>query len=173
MANYLESAIERLKTYKTLGEKTFDQINDEDIHWQFNEVSNSIAITVKHMVGNMLSRFSNFLTEDGEKPWRHRDAEFKDPYKNKAEMLDRWENGWQCVFNALEPLSESQMQETVLIRNEEHTIIEAVNRQLMHYAYHIGQLVYIARMIKGIDWQSLSIPKGQSKEFNAKLFSEK
>ena len=173
MSNYLESALERLRTYKSLGERTFDQISDNDIHWQFNEASNSIAITIKHIVGNMLSRFTNFLTEDGEKSWRHRDTEFEDPYKNKAEMLAGWEKGWKCVFDALEPLSESQMQQTVLIRNEEHTIIEAVNRQLMHYAYHIGQIVYIARMIKGNDWQSLSIPKGLSKEFNAKMFSEK
>lgn len=173
MSNYLESAIERLKTYKLLGEKIFIQISDDDIHWQFNEASNSIAITVKHIVGNMLSRFTNFLTEDGEKPWRHRDTEFEDSYKDKTEMLVRWEIGWKCVFDALEPLTESQMERMVLIRNEEHTIIEAVNRQLMHYAYHIGQIVYIARMIKGNNWESLSIPKGESKAFNAKMFSQK
>lgn len=167
MSNYLNSVIDRFETYKVLGEKTFDQITDEDIHWQYNEASNSIAITVKHIVGNMLSRFTNFLTEDGEKSWRHRDTEFEDAYTSKAAMLNAWEKGWQCVFDAIAPLTEEMLEQTVFIRNEEHTIIEALNRQVAHYAYHIGQIVYIARMIKGDDWKSLSIPKGKSKEFNA------
>lgn len=168
MSNYLKSVVNRFETYKSLGEKTFIQLSEEDIHWQYNEASNSIAITVKHIVGNMLSRFTNFLTEDGEKSWRHRDTEFEDPYSSKSEMMEAWEKGWQCVFDAIQPLNEDMLEKTVLIRNEEHTIIEALNRQLAHYAYHIGQIVYVARILKGNDWKSLSIPKGKSEEFNKK-----
>ena len=166
MSNYLKSVINRFETYKSLGERTFDQLSDEDINWQYNEVSNSIAITVKHMVGNMLSRFTNFLTEDGEKSWRQRDIEFESAYASKNEMIEAWEKGWQCVFDAIEPLTTEILEQTVLIRNEKHTIIEALNRQLTHYAYHIGQIVYAARMLKGNEWKSLSIPKGKSEEFN-------
>ena len=166
MSNYLKSVINRFETYKLLGEKTFEQLSENDIQWQYNEVSNSITITVKHIVGNMLSRFTNFLNEDGEKPWRQRDTEFDNSYKSKAEMLEAWEEGWKCVFDAIEPLTEERLEQTVLIRNEKHTIVEALNRQLAHYAYHIGQIVYVARMLKGNDWKSLSIPKGKSEEFN-------
>jgi hypothetical protein len=166
MSNYLKSVTNRFETYKLLGEKTFSQLSEEDINWQYNKVSNSIAITVKHIVGNMLSRFTNFLTEDGEKPWRERDAEFENGYTSKTEMLEAWEKGWGCVFEAINPLTEEMLEQSVLIRNEKHTIIEALNRQLAHYAYHIGQIVYVARMLKGNDWKSLSIPKGKSEEFN-------
>jgi hypothetical protein len=166
MSNYLKSVTNRFETYKLLGEKTFSQLSEEDINWQYNKVSNSIAITVKHIVGNMLSRFTNFLTEDGEKPWRERDAEFENGYTSKTEMLEAWEKGWGCVFEAINPLTEEMLEQSVLIRNEKHTIIEALNRQLAHYAYHIGQIVYVARMLKGNNWKSLSIPKGKSEEFN-------
>ena len=167
MSNYINSVVNRFETYKLLGEKCFDQLTDEDIQWQYNEASNSIAITVKHIVGNMHSRFTNFLTEDGEKPWRHRDTEFENAYTNKLDLIKAWEKGWQCVFEAIEPITEDMLENTVFIRNEKHTIIEALNRQLAHYAYHIGQIVYVARMLKGDDWKSLSIPKGKSEAFNA------
>ena len=166
MSNYLQNVSNRFETYKLLAERAFDQLSESDIQWQYNKESNSIAITVKHIVGNMLSRFTNFLNEDGEKSWRQRDTEFENPYTSKVEMLEAWELGLKCVFSALEPLTEEMLEQTVVIRNEKHTIIEALNRQLAHYAYHIGQIVYIGRMLKGNDWKSLSIPKGRSEEFN-------
>ena len=173
MSSYLDSIKNRFCTYKAMGEKTIDQLSDQEIHWQYNEESNSISIMVKHIVGNMLSRWTNFLTEDGEKSWRHRDQEFEDTYTSKEDMMMHWEKGWQCLFDAINPLTENDLEKKVLIRDEEHTITDAINRQLAHYSYHIGQIVYLARMLKGSDWETLSIPKGKSEEFNAKMFSNK
>ena len=169
--NYLNSVINRFESYKLLGDKTFEQLNDTQILWQFKNESNSISIIVKHIVGNMLSRWTNFLTEDGEKEWRHRDTEFEDAYTSKDEMILAWEKGWQCVLNAVTSLNENDLEKIIYIRNEEHTITEAINRQLAHYSYHVGQLVFLAKMIVGKDWQSLSIPKGESINYNKDKFS--
>ncbi|WP_318312477.1 DUF1572 family protein [Flagellimonas crocea] len=168
--NYLASANFEFHRYKTMGDKTFDQISDTDIHWKYEESNNSIAIIVKHMVGNMKSRWTNFLTEDGEKTWRERDSEFERPYSSKSEMITEWEQGWQCLFDALKSINYSNFDSKINIRGEQHSIPEAINRQLAHYASHVGQIVFIGKMIKGSDWTSLSIPKDGSKAFNKKMF---
>ncbi|MCB0462936.1 MAG: DUF1572 family protein [Flavobacteriaceae bacterium] len=171
-SSYLTSIIKQFEYYKNLGEKTFSQITDSDLHWQYNSESNSIAIITKHLVGNMLSRWTNFLTEDGEKTWRERDQEFEDTYSNKEEMLKAWQKGWKCLFEAIIPLKEKQLEQIVYIRNQGHTVTEAINRQLAHYAYHVGQLVFLGKMIKGDNWKSLSIPKGKSTAFNQEKFAQ-
>lgn len=172
--NYLESVKRQFNYYKGLGDKTFDQVDDSKIHWQFNDESNSISILVKHIVGNMLSRWTNFMTEDGEKKWRNRDDEFVDSYNSKNEMLQDWSNGWQCLFNAINDLKENDLTKIIHIRNEGHTVTEAINRQLCHYSYHIGQLVYLGKMIKNEDWQTLSIARNKSSDYNKDKFdSEK
>lgn len=173
MNSYLPSVIKQFEYHKTLGDRTFEQLTDAQIHIINNQSTNSIAIVVKHMVGNMLSRWTNFLVEDGEKEWRHRDTEFMDPYANKAEMIAAWENGWLCLFEAIKPLTAADLERKIFIRNEAHTVIEAINRQMMHYGYHVGQIVHIAKMLIGDDWKSLSIPKGKSEAFNTIKFSEK
>ena len=155
-----------------LGDKTIDQLSEADLFWQHNSESNSIAIIVKHLWGNMRSRWTDFLTTDGEKEWRQRDAEFEADIKNKKELLEKWEEGWSCLFTALPSINEDNFNKVIYIRNMGHTITEAINRQLAHYAYHIGQIVFIGRMIKGEEWKSLSIPKGESKAYNAKKFSQ-
>ncbi|WP_420601021.1 DUF1572 family protein [Flagellimonas sp.] len=168
--NYLKSVLFEFHRYKTMGDKTFAQLSEEEIQWKFKETDNSVSIIVKHIVGNMLSRWTNFLTEDGEKPWRNRETEFEGEYQSKAEMLTAWEKGWKCLFDALESIDSSNFHVKIKIRNEEHTIVEAVNRQLAHYASHVGQIVFVGRMIKGEDWVSLSIPIGGSADFNKKMF---
>ena len=173
MDNYLESARQQFSYYKSLGDKTFQQLTDDQLYWQYNEETNSIAIIVKHLVGNMLSRWTNFLTEDGEKPWRHRDTEFEAPYPSKEAMLSAWEQGWQCLFDAINPLTNDDLDRVIYIRNEGHTVVEAINRQLCHYAYHVGQLVHTGKMLKGTAWNSLSIPKNQSDNYNRKKFESK
>ncbi|MFC4219114.1 DUF1572 family protein [Flagellimonas marina] len=170
--NYLSNVIFEFHRYKTMGDKTFAQLTDDDILWTYSDTDNSIAIIVKHMVGNMLSRWTNFLTEDGEKPWRNREMEFEAPYTTKNEMLDAWEKGWKCLFDALKKMKTLNFDAKIKIRKEEHTLVEAVNRQLAHYASHVGQLVFIGKMIKGTQWKSLSIPKGASETFNKKMFGE-
>ena len=169
---YLASVKKHFRYYKQLGDRTFDQLDEKDLFWQYNEASNSIAIIVKHLWGNMLSRWTDFLTSDGEKTWRERDAEFEVDFNTKEAMLQKWEEGWNCLFEAINPLTEADAGKLVYIRNEGHTIPEAINRQLAHYASHVGQIVYIGRMIKGDAWTSLSIPKGMSKEFNAARFAK-
>lgn len=168
--NFIESAVSEFRRYKTLGDKTFTQLSDKDIHWQNGDYDNSIAIIVKHLSGNMLSRWTNFLTKDGEKTWRNRDTEFEESPTTKAEMIVIWEKGWNCLFDAMDTVTEENFNQKIKIRNENHSIIEAVHRQLAHYAGHIGQIIYIGRMIKGKNWQSLSIPKGGSVDFNKKMF---
>ncbi|MEM6686941.1 MAG: DUF1572 domain-containing protein [Bacteroidota bacterium] len=170
--NYLESSKKQFDYYKSLGDKTFAQLNDEDIHWQQHEESNSISVIVKHIVGNMLSRWTNFLSEDGEKEWRHRDQEFEDTYTSKAEMITAWEKGWQCLFDAINPLQAEDVSRIIYIRNMGHTVLEAMTRQLCHYPYHIGQIVYVAKQIRGDEWTSLSVPKGQSKAYNTEKFGK-
>ncbi|HCR76689.1 MAG TPA: hypothetical protein DIW37_09855 [Chryseobacterium sp.] len=164
--------IKRFEYYKMLGDQSFDQLSDEQIFWQFNEESNSIAIIVKHIAGNMLSRWTNFLTEDGEKSWRNRDEEFVDTFKTKAEVLEYWEKGWKCFLDALNQMNDENIHSVIYIRNESHSVIDAVFRQLAHYPYHIGQIVYIAKMMKNEDWKSLSIPRNKSQEFNSEMISK-
>lgn len=169
---YLKSVLKQFEYYKLLGEKTFAQLSEYELFWQFNDESNSIAVTVNHLWGNMKSRWTDFLTTDGEKEWRNRDLEFESVIKSRAEMIEKWEDGWSCLFDALHSINNENFDSKIVIRNQSHSIPEAINRQMMHYAYHIGQIVYIGRMIKGKKWQSLSIPKGKSKDFNAEKFSK-
>lgn len=170
--NYLDSVKKQFEYYKLLGDRTFAQLSEEDLFWQYDPESNSIAITVKHLWGNMLSRWTNFLTEDGEKTWRDREAEFAADITHQADMIEKWEAGWACLFEALGSLHADNFDTTIYIRNMGHSVVEAINRQLAHYAYHVGQIVYIGRMIKGKEWQSLSIPKGQSQAYNQQKFAQ-
>jgi hypothetical protein len=164
---YLQTVIRRVKYYKDLGDKTFEQLNnDADFHYQPNEESNSIAVIIQHMTGNMLSRWTNFLTEDGEKEWRQRDDEFAIHNYNKQQLLEIWEKGWRCFLTALESLSEEDLLKSIYIRQEKLSAIDAINRQLAHYPYHIGQVVYIGRMRRDHEWKNLSIPKGHSHQYN-------
>lgn len=155
---FLESAKKRLIAYKELGEKTFAQLTDEQLNWHSDAHSSSIAVIVRHMSGNMLSRWTHFLTEDGEKPWRERDAEFEEPQWSKAELIAAWEKGWQCLLHALNALTTDELSKTVSIRHEPLSVTDAILRQLAHYAYHIGQIVYIGKLLLGNQWKSLSIP---------------
>lgn len=165
-SDFLQTAIRRLKYYKELGDKTFEQLGVKDFHYQFNEESNSIAIIIQHMAGNMLSRWTNFLTEDGEKTWRQRDEEFAVHEYSREQLMGLWEKGWKCFLDTLASLKEEDLLKTVTIRQESLTVTDAINRQLAHYPYHIGQIAYIGRMLKGPEWKSLSIPKGGSANYN-------
>jgi len=170
--SFLTGIEKQFRYYKSLGDKTFEQLTFEEMQKEFAEDSNSISIVVKHMVGNMLSRWTNFLTEDGEKSWRNRDQEFEDTYESKDDILKAWEKGWTCVFEALAPLTFDNLEQIVYIRNQGHTVTEAINRQLAHYAYHVGQIVFLGKLLKGREWKSLSIPKGNSESYNSKKFNE-
>lgn len=170
--NNLDSIVKQFEYYKMLGDKAMAQVPDEKLFWQFNSESNSIAIVVKHLWGNMLSRWTDFLDSDGEKAWRNRDAEFEGDFQTREEIVEKWNEGWECLFSAIKPLNEDDLQRIIYIRNQGHTVQEALNRQLAHYPYHVGQIVYIAKMIVGKDWESLSIPKGGSASYNAAKFSE-
>jgi hypothetical protein len=163
---YIDTVIKRLRYYKKLADQTFDQISDNDFHFAPNEASNSIAMIIQHMAGNMISRWTNFLTEDGEKEWRQRDAEFEAQNYSRNELLDLWEKGWNCVFDTLASLNEDDLLKTVTIRQEPLTVVDALNRQLAHYPHHIGQIIYVGKIIKNEEWKSLSIPKGKSDEYN-------
>ena len=170
--NYLKSVQQQFQYYKTLGERALAQVSEEDIHWKFNNESNSIATLINHLVGNMLSRWTNFGKEDGEKEWRQRDHEFEEYENSKMNLLDDWEKGWKCLFDALSKVNEEDLQKIVYIRNQGHTATEAINRQLCHYSYHIGQLVFIAKMLNQEKWQSLSIERNKSKDYNKTKFSK-
>lgn len=170
--DYLESVKKQFEYYKMLGDKTFIQLKDEQLFWQFNKESNSIATIVKHMWGNMLSRWTDFLTTDGEKEWRKRDEEFDNDIADREELLSKWNEGWDYVFDAINPLTESDLNKEIFIRNMGHTVVEAINRQLAHYAYHVGQIAFIGKMFCGDKWISLSVPKGNSKEYNEEKFSK-
>jgi hypothetical protein len=172
MKDYLESVIKQFEYYKKLGDQTFEQLNNEQLFWQYNDESNSIAMIVKHLWGNMRSRWIDFLTTDGEKEWRNRDDEFVNDISSKEELLAKWNEGWQCLFDAIKPLSEIDLHQIIYIRNQGHTVTEAINRQLAHYPYHIGQIVSIGKMLCNENWKSLSIPKGQSKTYNEDKFSQ-
>jgi len=169
---YLESAKKEFGYYKLLGEKTFSQLTDEQLFIEANSVSNSIATIVKHLRGNMLSRWTDFLTTDGEKEWRKRDEEFENDISTREELLQKWQEGWSCLFKALDSISDDDLSKVIYIRNQGHTILEAINRQLSHYPYHIGQIVFIGKMLSDKNWNSLSIPKGGSKEYNQDKFSK-
>lgn len=170
--DYLESAKKQFEYYKMLGDKTISQLPDEKLFWQYNEESNSIAVIVKHLHGNMLSRWTDFLTSDGEKEWRQRDAEFDNDLNSKEELVQKWNEGWNCLFDTLNSLKEEDFSKTIYIRNQEHSITEAINRQLAHYPYHVGQIVFIGKMICDNKWVSLSIPKGNSNTYNAEKFAK-
>ena len=155
-----------------LGDKTIDCLETEELFWQYNETINSISIIVKHLWGNMMSRWTDFLTSDGEKTWRNREAEFQHDFRTKEALLAIWEEGWACLFDTIKRLSAEDLNKIVYIRNQGHTVVEAINRQVAHYAYHIGQLVFIGKMTRGKRWISLSIPKGNSEAYNADKFSK-
>lgn len=163
---FLQSAVKRLKYYKELGDKTFEQLSDEDFDFQPNQESNSIAIIIQHMAGNMLSRWTDFLTSDGEKEWRNRDVEFEEQHLSKQQLVDFWQKGWDCCIESLNALTEDDLLKTVFIRSEGLLVVDAINRQLAHYPYHVGQIIYLAKIIKNKDWQNLSIAKGHSNQFN-------
>ena len=168
--HYLEDALRTFRNYKTLAERALAQISDEDFFRTIDEESNSIAINIKHMAGNMLSRWTDFLTTDGEKPERNRDMEFVMlPETTKEEMLAYWEKGWKVTLEAIESLTPDDLMRTVTIRGQDHTVVQAINRQMAHYAYHVGQIVYLAKHFKSSEWKSLSVPKNKSAELNAKL----
>ena len=164
--HFLDSVIKRFKDCKALGDMTFDQLQGDEFHFQPNGASNSIAVIIKHMHGNMLSRWANFLTEDGEKPSRNRDAEFEDGDESKEELLRLWNEGWSVCLQALEDLKEEDLTKIITIRTQPLVVVDAINRQMGHYRYHVGQIVYLGRWIRQDDWTSLSIPKGQSGQYN-------
>jgi len=169
--SFLNSVTKQFKYYKSLGDKTYSQLTAEQLFWSPSPEANSIAILIKHITGNMKSRWTNFLTEDGEKEWRNRDDEFVNTFKTKEEVLAYWETGWSCLFNSLNSLSAANLEDIVYIRNQGHTVTEAINRQLCHYPYHIGQIVFLAKIILGDDWQTLSIAKNASNKYNAEKFA--
>lgn len=171
-AIYLDSAVKRLLTYKTLGEKTFAQLEETDFHYAPNAESNSISVIVRHLHGNMISRWTNFLTEDGEKPDRDRDTEFNPPPLGKEAIISLWEEGWKCLLDTLRSLTEQDLLKTISIRHEPLIVVDAINRQLAHYPHHVGQIVYIGKSIRNDKWQSLSIPRGASGEFNRRMENE-
>ncbi|MCW3105140.1 MAG: hypothetical protein JWO09_3580 [Bacteroidetes bacterium] len=169
---YLESVTKQFEYYKSLGDKTIAQLPAEKLSWQYNAESNSIATIVKHLSGNMLSRWTDFLTTDGEKEWRQRDNEFENDMSSKEDIIATWEKGWKCLFDALASVNDDELDKIIYIRNQGHTVMEAINRQLAHYPYHVGQMVFIGKMILDESWQSLSIPRGKSGAFNAEKFSK-
>ena len=170
MEAYLNYAKKEFHRYKALGEKTFVQLKDEDLFWRYNDDSNSIANIVNHLSGNMLSRWTDFLTTDGEKNWRNREAEFDNNINTREELLATWNKGWDCLLNALDSIKPEDWEKDIYIRAERHSVMEAINRQLAHYPYHVVQIVFIGKMLAGDEWSSLSIPKGKSSEFNAEKF---
>jgi hypothetical protein len=169
--SYVKDATDLLRYYKRLGDRAMAQAPDPALFASLDEESNSIAIIVKHVAGNMLSRWTDFLTTDGDKPGRNRDAEFEDPPKTREELLARWEAGWKCMFDTLAQLTDADLNRTVYIRTEPHSVMQAIQRQVGHYAYHVGQIVYLAKHFSGAKWTSLTVPRRKSAEFNAKVAS--
>ncbi len=167
--SYLEDSLTLFRHYKRLAEAAIAQVTDEQLSEVLDPEMNSIALNVKHMVGNMRSRWTDFLTSDGEKPDRNRDSEFVEPPATRAEVLQSWESGWNCVFSALEPLTEDKLTQTVLIRGEKHSVMQAINRQLTHYAYHCGQIVFLAKHFQHSQWKSPTVPRNSSAEFNQQV----
>jgi len=169
---YIDSSKKQFLYYKTLAEKAMAQLEPQQLFYAANEDTNSIALIVKHIVGNMLSRWTDFLTTDGEKEWRNRDDEFQDPYENVKIMMQQWEEAWAVLFTALDTVTPQNLGTIIYIRNEGHTVTEAINRQLAHYPYHVGQIVFYAKMLKQSAWQSLSIPKNNSAQYNSGKFAQ-
>ena len=167
---YLESIKKQFQYYKTIAEKAIEQLEEHQLFEAKNEDNNSIATIIKHLSGNMLSRSTDFLTSYGEKDWRNRDAEFENNLQTKASVLQEWSKGWNCFFEAIDGLKPENLSEIIYIRNEGHTVLEAINRQLAHYPYHIGQIVFIAKQLKNSEWNSLSIPKNNSDKYNSDKF---
>ncbi len=167
--SYLTDSLDLFHYYKNLAERAMAQVSDQELYTALDAEANSIAVIVKHMAGNMRSRWTGFLTSDGEKPDRNRDTEFEDAPATREALLAMWEAGWQCLFSAIEPLSDADLQRTVTIRGEAHSVMQAVNRQVAHYAYHCGQIVLLAKHFKYDDWKSLSVPRKQSAEFNRRV----
>jgi Protein of unknown function (DUF1572) len=167
--SYLKDSVAVFHQYKRLGERAMEQVTDKQLFIAIDAEANSIAIIVKHMVGNMRSRWTDFLTTDGEKPDRNRDSEFNDPAETRAALLAEWESGWACVFAAIEPLGDADLGRTITIRGEAHSVMQAINRQLAHYPHHVGQIVLLAKHFAGDRWQSLSIPRNRSADFNRKV----
>ena len=169
-SSYIKDSIDLFRYYKNLAERAMAQCPDAALFATLDAESNSISVIVKQMSGNMRSRWSDFLTTDGEKPDRNRDTEFEEPPKTRAELLELWERGWKCVFDALQPLTDADVGRTVTIRNEPHSVMQAINRQVAHYSHHIGQILFLAKHLTFTStgkWQSLSVPRGQSKQFTA------
>jgi len=174
MKDYLDICRKVFRQYKELGEKAIAQLDEEQLNWAPSKESNSIALIVKHLYGNMLSRWTDFLTTDGEKEWRDRDGEFEtDKPLTQAELNKIWNDGWTLFLHTLDSLTDADLDKIVKIRGEDHTVIEALQRQTAHYSSHIGQIIYLAKACKDKDWNSLSIPRGKSKEYNAKLTGKK
>lgn len=167
--SYIEDALAVFRQFKVLGEKAIAQVSDEQLFASLDEESNSIAIIAKHMTGNMRSRWTDFLTSDGEKPTRNRDSEFVDPPATREALMREWESGWACVFSAIEPLTDADLGRTVTIRGEAHSVMQAINRQLAHYPMHVGQIVLLAKHYAGAQWQTLSVARNRSAEFNRKV----
>jgi uncharacterized protein DUF1572 len=163
--SYLEDSIAVFRQYKTLTERAIEQVKDEDLVRELDGENNCIAVIVKHMAGNMRSRFRDFLTTDGEKPDRNRDSEFVDPPQSREALMKLWEDGWNYVFGALEPLSDADLTRTVTIRGEAHSVMQAINRQVGHYSYHCGQIVLLAKHFQHEHWKPLTIPRGMSQQF--------
>jgi uncharacterized damage-inducible protein DinB len=169
--SHLEDSLSLFHFYKKLGEGAIAQVSDDQLFATLDEEMNSIAIIVKHMTGNMRSRWTDFLTSDGEKPDRNRDTEFVEPPETRTALMQAWDEGWQRVFKALEPLSDSDLERTVSIRGEPHSVMQAINRQIGHYAYHCGQIVFLAKHLKASDWKSLSVPRNKSADFNKRVLA--
>jgi hypothetical protein len=169
--SHTQDSLELFRYYKKLGDRAIAQCPDAGLFAMLDPESNSIATIVKHMVGNMKSRWTNFLTSDGEKPDRNRDSEFETPPQTRAEIVELWDRGWKYLFDALEPLTDPDLSRTITIRSEAHSVTQAINRQIAHYSYHVGQIVFLARHFTGDKWQSLSVPKNKSGEFNKKVAS--
>lgn len=170
--DYLTSVKKQFAYYKSLGEKTFEQLTDEQLAWQYNAESNSVAMIVNHLSGNMISRWTDIFTTDGEKNTRNREAEFAVVAPNRKSVSDAWQTGWKCLFDTLDTLTENDLGKIIYIRNMGHTVMEAINRQLAHYPYHIGQIVFLGKMLCNENWHSLSIPRGQSENYNAGKFAK-
>jgi hypothetical protein len=168
----LSVAVDELQKIKKLADKSIAQLTDEQLHQTLDPDANSVAILMRHMAGNMRSRWIDFLTSDGEKPNRMRDREFEDPGQTRAELLAEWEHGWQCVWDALAPLTDADLQRTVMIRSEPHTVYKAISRQVAHYAGHAYQILLLAKHMNGANWKTLSIPRGQSEEFNRRMLAK-
>lgn len=169
--SFLPGTIKLFVHYKNLVEKTFAQVSDAQF-FQQQGAENSMAVLVQHIAGNMKSRFTDFLTTDGEKPWRNRDGEFEDPTRTRSELMQQWDESWKILLNLLQNLSEEDLGQTVYIRNEGHSVPDAILRQLAHYSYHVGQIVHAAKLLSGDHWQALSIAKGQSEAYNAGKFGQ-